>query len=277
MKILISFLILLVSFPVLAAEKESAFERILRTGVIRCGYYVFPPVTYRDPNTGELRGFSVDYMNRIAERAALKVEWVAEVTWANWIPEIQAGRFDVACTPMWPELTMLKAVTFTTPIFFAGLYPLVRNDDERFLNAGIDRLNQPDVTIITQEGNATDAVARAIFPNAKYHVLPATASGGEYYQALTAKKGDATLTDPNGLWLYEEQNGKHFKFIDENNPVKLQSSPMAVARKETELLTFLNQAIHEMDYSGETDRLLRKWETEPGKMYLRVASPVKVQ
>lgn len=256
-----------------AGEKESAFDRIVRTGVIRCGYYVFPPMTYRDPNTNKLSGFSVDYMEKLAERAALKIEWAQEVTWANWIPEIQANRFDVACTPMWPDMAQTKAVTFTESLFFAGLYPLVRKDDTRFSKAGLDRLNQPDVTILTQEGNMTDPLAREIFPKAKFYTLPPTASGGEFFQSLLSKKGHVFLSDRNGLAVYEKDNGKNFKFIAEDKPLKLQSFPLATARGEFELLSFLNQSIKELDYSGDTDRILRKWESEPGKTYLRVAKP----
>ncbi len=275
-RILLLCLFLLLPLSAQAAEKESAFDRIVRTGVIRCGYYVFPPVTIRDPNTGELSGFSVDYMNKIAERAALKVEWTQEVTWANWIPELQAGRFDVACTPTWPELTEMKAVTFTDPMFFAGIYPVVRKEDPRFEKAGLDRLNKEDVTILTQEGDVTDSIAKSLFPNAKFHVLSNTANGGEYFQSLAAKKGDAILSDMNGIYLYEKNNGRDFvRVIDKDAPIKLQSFPIAVARGEDELLLFLNQSIHELEYSGDTDRLLRKWEPEPGKTYLRVAKPYK--
>lgn len=270
-------LLLVFVLPAFAAEngKGHAFDRIVKSGVIRCGYYVFPPITYRDPNTGALSGLAVDYMNRIADRAGLKVEWAEEVTWANWVPELQAGRFDVACTSMWPELTMMKVVSFTESPFFSGLYPLVRLDDARFDKGGRDRINQPDVTILTQDGNATDTIARDAFPQAKFFTLPPTASSGEFFQALLAKKADVTLTDRNGLYYYEKNNGRNFKFVDETRPIKLQSFPLAVARGEEELLSFLNQAMRELDYSGDTDRILRKWEPEPGKTYLRKADAYK--
>jgi ABC-type amino acid transport substrate-binding protein len=262
--------------PAFADDKaDQAFQRVVDTGVIRCGYYVFPPITSRDPNTGELTGFAVDYMNKIAEKAALKVEWTSEVTWANWVPELQAGRFDVACTPMWPELSMLKAVSFTDPLFFAGLYPLVRKDDARFAKVDLARLNQPDVIVLGQESNSSEAVAKAVFPNAKRYILPATAGGGEFFQTLLSKKVDVVMTDRNGFFMYEKDNGKNFKFAT-TEPLKLQSFPLAVARGENELRDFLNQSIHELEYSGDTERILRKWEPEPGKTYLRVANPAVV-
>jgi len=258
-----------------AAEKESALDRIIRTGVIRCGYYVFPPVTIRDPNTNELSGFTVDYMNKLAERASLKIEWTTEFTWANWIPEIQAGRFDVACTPMWMDMAQLKAVSFSESMFYAALYPLVRKDDPRFAKGTLEEVNNPGTTIVTQEGNMTDPLARVLFPKAKFYALPSSASGGEFFQSLLTKKADVMMSDRNGLSFYEKTNGKNFKFIATDKPLKLQSFRLAVLKDETGLLNFLNQAVEEMDYNGETDRILRKWEPEPGITYLRAANPYK--
>jgi polar amino acid transport system substrate-binding protein len=231
----------------------------------------------RDPNTSALSGLSKDMMEEIAKRASLKVEWTAEITWANWVPELQADRFDVACTPMWPDMPMTKAVSFTKPILYSGLHPVVRKDDERFVkDPTLARLNQPDVTILTQEGNATAGMVARAFPNAKLFVLPATASGGEYYQALLAKKADATLTDLNGLYFYEQANGNNFMLIEPNNPVKLQPFQLATRRGEADLVNFINLGIEDLYDSGEMDRLIRKWEPEPGRSFLRVAKPVEL-
>ena len=277
MRFLFLILALLAAAPTMAQEKESVFDRIVRTGVIRCGYYVFPPVMLRDPNTNTLTGLSKDMMEEIAKRASLKVEWAAEITWANWVPELQADRFDVACTPMWPDMPMTKAVTFTKAMLYAGLHPVVRKDDERFIkDPTLARLNQPDVTILTQEGNATAGMVQRAFPNAQYFVLPATASGGEYYQALLAKKADATLTDLNGLYYYDQTNRNNFTLIEPNKPVKLQSFNLAVKRGEQDLANFLNLAIDDLYDSGEMDRLIRKWEPEPGRSFLRNATPAEL-
>jgi len=35
------------------APKEPPFERIMRTGVIRCGYVLWPPSSWKDPQHGK--------------------------------------------------------------------------------------------------------------------------------------------------------------------------------------------------------------------------------
>jgi hypothetical protein len=42
------------SFPAFAVEKESAFDRVMKSGVIRCGYWVRSPMITKDLNTGEI-------------------------------------------------------------------------------------------------------------------------------------------------------------------------------------------------------------------------------
>jgi aspartate/glutamate/glutamine transport system substrate-binding protein len=254
-----------------APSQETAFDRVMRTGVIRCGYYVFPPIVMRDVNSNSMSGLSVDFMQRLAERAGLKVEWVEEITFGNWVPAMQGNRFDMICTPMWPELTHGRAVLFTEPLFYSGLSPAVRADDARFTaTSRREQLNSPEYTILTQEGNATDAIGRASFPNAKFYIVSPEAGTATYYQDLINKKADAILTDRNGQHEMTK-NGQTIRLVDPSNPIKLQSFPLVVNRGETELRDFLNLAITEMDYSGDLDRVLRKWESEPGLTYHRRA------
>ena len=59
--------------------------------------------------------------------------------------------------------------------------------------------------------------------------------------------------------------------IEPQHAIKTQSYSMGIQKGETDLLNFLNFAIREMDYSGDIDRILRKWEPEPGVTYLRRA------
>jgi ABC-type amino acid transport substrate-binding protein len=277
--LILAFLLVLMTFPVFAANdegKESAFDRVMRTGVLRCGYYVFPPVTYRDPKTDALSGFSVDMMNRIGERAGLKIEWTEEVTFGNWVPALQSRRFDAVCTPMWPEIPMGRAVAFSIPMFYSGLYPMVKVDDLRFakVTADFSRLNQPDVTFVAQEGNVLDTITREAFPNAKVVSVSASVDGPTMMQEIATGKADVVLMDHNGLIEYNRNNPVKMKLLDAGDPVKVQSFTLVVGREEMVLKDFLDNAILELQYSGVIDRLLTKWESQPG-LFLRPSSPFR--
>lgn len=268
--------LLLISFPAFAAEKESAFDRIMRTGTIRCGYYVFPPVMNRDPATGELSGFSVDMMNRIAQRGGLKIEWTEEVTFGNWPAALQANRFDVACTPMWPDIPLARGVAFTDPMFFAGLYPMVRADDTRFANAGVTDFNKPDIIFLTQDGDVASMLVTDAFPLAKNKSVTAATDGPTMMQDLVTKKADVMLTDRNMEIAHNKNNPIKMRLITKDGPVKLQAFTLAAGRQEIILQDWLNTAIRDLLNDGTMDRLLAKWEPEP-HTFLRARSAAEVK
>lgn len=260
-----------------SAEKETAFERILRTGVIRCGYYVFPPVTYRDPNTNELSGFTVDMMNEIAKRASLKIEWAEEYSWSGWTESLHAGRFDVACTPNWPDIPASRVVTFGTPMFYAGIFPVVRAEDTRFEKDDLDQFNRKEITIAAPEGDALVSLTQAWFPKATLNVIPPGTDTGSFALQLLTKKADMLLWDDNGIYQFNQNNKEHqLRGIARDQPVKLQTFTLAVDRDEVVLKDFLDNAVHDLMNDGTLDRMLRKWEPEPGKTYLRVNKPYEV-
>jgi ABC-type amino acid transport substrate-binding protein len=177
---------------------------------------------------------------------------------------------------MWPALSMGKAVTFTQPLFFAGIYPVVRADDKRFTDKmTLTDLNKPEFTISAQEGNATYDLVRDTFPNAKLFGIAPEADTTIYYQTVGSKKADVTVADSNGVGQYNKNNPETALRLLPTDPVKLQPFPMAVLTGQADLVNFLNLAIDEMHYNGTIDRILRKWEAEPGKTYLRVAKPYK--
>ncbi len=273
-KLILALIFVLLSVPARAAD-ETTLDRVLRTGVLRCGYYVFPPVTYRDPNTKVLSGFGIDMMNAIAKAASLKIEWTEEVNFANWTAGIQSGRFDAACTPMWPDTALGRAVLFTAPFMYSGLSPIVRADDARFQD-DLSRLNAQDVKFLAQDGNALTTITMASFPKARVVIMPAEMSGPQMIQEIMAGKADAMLGDRNNVINYNKNNPGKLRSVDAGHPVKAQAFSLAVNRRDIDLKLFLDNAIQEMLNDGTIDRLITKWETEPG-LFIRVAKPYEAR
>ncbi len=267
------FIFLVFAFP---ARADDVFDRVMKTGTIKCAYYVFTPVTERDPETGELTGLLVDYMEEIGRRANLRIEWAEEVTFGNWAPALQADRFDAVCTPMWPEIPMARAVAFTEPLFFAGLSPLVRADDPRFQSdneaENFARLNQPDVTFIAQEGNAQEPLTRAAFPEATVRTISAAIEGPVVLQEIVTGKADAILLDRNAEITYNRNNDVKLRLIAPEKPVKVQPFTLVVRKEAMIWKDFLDNAIRELHNDGMLERMMRRWEPEP-YTFLRPAVP----
>ena len=253
------------------APPESALDRVLRTGTLRCGYYVFPPVTLRDANTNQLSGLSVDMMDIIAKKTGLKIEWTEEVGFGNWVPALEAGRFDAVCTPMWPDMALGRQAIFTRPFFYSGISPLVRADDKRF-DGDLTKLNDPSVTFAAIKGDLQQFLAAQDFPKAHLLVEPASSDNATVTIDVATGKADVVLLDANALLDYNKTNPVKLKLLDPGHPLKAQAFALAFDRHEFALREFLDNAVSDMLLTGSIDQLLAKWQPAPG-VYLRVADP----
>jgi len=75
-KLILTLFLVLMPFLALAAdkEKESAFDRVMRTKTLRCGYTIYPPFFSKDPNTGEFSGLFHDFTEQIGKELGIKIE-----------------------------------------------------------------------------------------------------------------------------------------------------------------------------------------------------------
>lgn len=253
------------------APKETAFERVMRTNTLRCGYYIYAPLVMRDPNTGRLSGATIDMMNYLAEKTGLKIEWTEEITFGNWVPALQANRFDAVCAPMWPDAGQSRAVLFTRSLMYSAIYPFVRVGETRF-GADWRDLNKPEVRLVVQEGNVTAGLAREWFPKATIKEQPASVDYGALIQDVIDGKADVVLWDINGFAQYEKNNPGKVKLLRLEKPLKIMPFELPVEQKEAALRDFLNGILDDVLNTGTMDRILDKWQDVPGA-YFRVAEP----
>jgi len=258
-----------------ATSQETALERVKRTGILRCGYYVFAPMTIRDPNTSQLSGFSVDMMENIAKAASVKVEWVEQVDFGNWPAGLQSGRFDAVCTPVWPDAAVAREAIFTHSMFFASINAYARGDDHRFDN-NLAAIDSPDVTIAGIEGNVTTSLAHDLFPKAKILAVPQNAPGGLPAENVITKKADIFFWDANGAQELLKSNPGSVHNVDPAHPVKIMPFVLAVKPGEGDMRDFLDIGVQSLENTGIINKLLDQWERYPGSFY-RLAKPYITQ
>lgn len=252
-------------------SQETAFDRVLRTNTLRCGYYTYTPVTIKDPNTGKLTGLSVDMMDYFSEKTGIKVEWTEEVTFGNWVQGLQAGRFDAVCTPVWPDIARARVTKFSKPFLYTDFLPIVRADDARFSD-NLEDFNKSDITIGAMDGDTSLTIGKAAFPKAKFSVLPETGDYSVLLQELIEKKIDMVPWERNSAYQFNLRNPGKIKVVKTKEPLGLMPSELAVAPKERDLMDFLNALIEDMQNTGEMKRLLDKWVPVPG-IVLYTAKP----
>jgi ABC-type amino acid transport substrate-binding protein len=149
-----------------AAKPENTYERILRTGEIRCGYSLWEPLFTIDPKTGEKRGIFYDLMEEAGKRLGFKIIWQEELGWGTIVESVISHRVDMACTAYWLNAGRLKSASSSVPQLYTPLYVWVRQDEARPF-ASPDDLNSPALTVTSIDGAADNQVIAERFAKAK--------------------------------------------------------------------------------------------------------------
>ncbi len=254
------------------AAKQTAYERIMQTQTIRCGYVLYPPYVLKDANTGQLSGAFYDIVNEMARRQKLKVEWGEEVGWATFISGLQAERYDLVCSGGWNSANEGRLIAYSIPAYYSAVNVYVRPDDTRF-DADAMRLNDPQYTFVSTDGSLLGVMVGEDFPKAKLISLPNLSDIGALYETVVTGKADAVLTENYAVQQYLKNNSGKLKNITAQNPVRVYpTSPVIMPNNDIALQNTVNAGIAELVNTGFVDKTLDKYELGAG-VGLRAQKP----
>ncbi|MFZ2620645.1 MAG: transporter substrate-binding domain-containing protein [Alphaproteobacteria bacterium] len=236
--------------------KETAYERVMRTGVLRCGYFIWEPFLFKDATTGELKGFNHDFMEKVGELLGLNIEWVAEAEIGTFAQDLQTHKYDAMCATVWPNAARMKNTLLTVPEVYSVAYAFVRVDDARF-DGNMARANAADVRVAIFDGDYTEDVARQDFPNAQTFSMPANATGGDLLLALSHGKVDVAIVD-NGIYSqFERTNPNTVRRVAAVKPIRMFGEHVPLPLGEYQLKNMLDVAIGTLNQNGVFDTILQ--------------------
>ena len=67
------------------SSRETAYDRVMRTRTLRCGYVLYAPAVMKSLNTGAFSGIVYEITELMGKRLGLKVEWAEEVSFGSMI------------------------------------------------------------------------------------------------------------------------------------------------------------------------------------------------
>ncbi len=252
-----------------ATEPKSAAQRVIDSGILRCGYATSPPVLVKDANTGKLSGSDYDIVEAIGKKLNLKVEWAEEVGWGNFIEGLRTNRYDMMCGSLWPDDTRIKFLSLTRPVYYDRMLAYARFDDKRF-DGNIEKINNANIHIAVIDGDASATFARDRFPNAKQLALPQTAVVADMMLSLTTKKADIIFLDPVRIAVFEENNKGKIRPVANVEPINVIGTSYGVKAGELQLRDMIDIALRELVNNGTIAKLLAKTSkdlTPPRKDY----------
>jgi len=257
MKLLILFLLLLISSPSFAHDKETAYDSVMKTGTLRCGYQVYPPYINKNIKTGKFEGIYPDIFHEIAKESGLKIEWVEEVSSETMFTGLDSGRYDALCTPLSPTSARAKIAGFTKPILYVPFYIYVAANETGFDNKSLHRLNKEDVTFLIKDGDLIEILTNQYFSQAKQLSVSGLTDSAQMYLSVANGKADAIINEPVYANIFMQQNPNKIRQVL-GTPLRVVPATAAVSIREHALRHFLSTSFLHLIETGFIENTLSK-------------------
>lgn len=251
-----------------AAHAESAYERVIRTGILRCGYTPWPLYFDLDPNTGILTGLSKELTDSIGAILDVKIEYVQTLA-GDQVADLKNGKVDAVCGDGPYVLSTIKYLSYSTPYFYEGVFAYGRADDQRFQK--LSDLNRASVKFIGMDGDWTPQILKEYFPQASMKTLGNLADASIMLENVANKKTDIALMDPLPVQAFNKTSPAKMKKLFPQ-VLYVYGVGFSVAKNEPQLLDTLNAAVLALGNSGKSERLLKKYDAQ-GNLFLPNAKP----
>ncbi len=242
-------------------KQESAYERVLRTGKIRCAYGLWEPGVILDPNTGELSGIAVDIMHEIGKALNLEIEYTSEIPWDSIGTSLKAGKVDAHCAGVFATPSRARSMAFSTPLFFSPTVAFSRVGDNRF-DFNLQNINNPNVIVAVSDDSITTEIYEHDFPQAKTYELPQLVPPEELFIAIQTKKADVAFNSPARLESFAKHNPDVVKVIPTEKPLRIFGNTVSVSAQEQELVRMLNTTIEQLIDGGTVDKIINKYKQD---------------
>lgn len=248
-------------------KTETVYERIMRTGTIRCGYTPYSVGFMKDPNTGKMSGIYVDVVKELAKNLQLKIEYVEEVGWGQQIEGLQSNRYDMICSPTSLNASRTRSADFSIPLYYSPVEIWVRTGDP-LAQASLKTINKPEVKISVLDGEQTATFARNYFPLAQAVSLPQSASFSELMLQVTTKKADITFAEPTAVFEFMEQNPNTLEKVKADKPLVTVPNILLIPNNQFAFKEMIDNGLRELFNTGFMDQAISKYEKYPNS-YIR--------
>ncbi|MGE4350587.1 MAG: substrate-binding periplasmic protein [Bdellovibrionales bacterium] len=250
---------------------KTAFERVMATKTLRCGYVVYAPYFELSAKTGKPVGVMVDLMEDIGRRLGIKIVWSEEVGWGTMLEGVNNGRYDAICTEVWQTPARAMHATFSTPFGYASIYSWVRSDTVRLSEDPL-KLNTKEVRITTMDGELGALLAQSLFPKAQTVTIPQNSSIADLFMNVVTRKADVLFQEENAAHHFLKNNPRSVRKLSPK-PVAVYPMVLVLPFGDTKLKEAIDSALFEMMYSPRYDQILAPYGGSEGLMFKKPALP----
>lgn len=262
---LTAFAVTRVSMPAGNAHTETTFERILRTGIIRCGYAVWHPQLIKDPNSGALSGFDYEVMNLVGKTLGLKVEWVEEVGWGVAEQGLKNKRYDIACNSFWGGPSRTKSAFYSMPFLYQPLYAVIGKNTAGDIQ-NYTWLNQSRYRSSVIHGTVYDIINASVFPKSEMLDSFDLSTDASVLMDVATGKADFSYLNYTAIQRFLKDNPETLRLID--TPVTITRGRFLLSPDDVRLKFMIDETLTSLGMLGDIDKILAKYMKDNKKEWV---------
>jgi ABC-type amino acid transport substrate-binding protein len=233
-------------------------QEILKRGVLLAGTSLAAPSSFKDPQTGEIKGAVIEVGNELAKRMGVKLQ--LEVTgWDTIIAGLQAKKYDIALAGLFETPPRKQVVDFVT-WGREGIAFLVRKDNDKLKTP--EDLNKPEVKIATVTGSGSEQMVKQHMPRATIRsILSPSGGSGAPPEEVIAGRVDAAQFDAvlTVAYLQRFPNLKVVPADAFENPLFPTPTGIAVRKGDEKLKAFMASVVEDMTKRGVLLEARKRW------------------
>ncbi|WP_053157758.1 transporter substrate-binding domain-containing protein [Pseudomonas sp. P1.8] len=246
----------LLAFSCGVQAAPSHLDSVMQQGQLRvCTTGDYKPYTAKAEN-GEYSGIDIAMARTLADSLGVKVEWVP-TTWKNLMPDMLAGKCDIAMGGISVTLERQKKAFFSTPLDVDGKIPLVRCEDQSKYQT-IEQINQSSVRLVEPAGGTNEAFVHAFLPKAQLQLH----DNVTIFQELLDKKADVMITDASEA-LYQQKQKPGLCAVNPTQYMQYGEKAYLLPRDDMTWKLYVDQWLHLAKVTGNYQKVLGQWVAVP--------------
>ncbi len=235
----------------LAPAQADLLDKIKTDGVLLVGVTdSSPPFSARKSGEAESTGYDVDLAKRVATKLGVKIQ---QVTLRNQdrITFLQEGKAQLVAVGMSRTAERAKSIDFSYAYLDSPHKIIVRKD------SGITSMNQrAGNTLALNKGASVDDELKAAVPTIQ---LVNYDNYALCFQAVKEKRAMSFLADEVLLLSMAQNDPKPDDFMLVADYVGPRTSGFGIPKNEPRFKAFVNEALIELETSGEADKIFSTW------------------
>ncbi|MNI04889.1 Cyclohexadienyl dehydratase precursor [compost metagenome] len=232
--------------------EPSHLDSVIEQGQLRvCTTGDYKPYTFKTEN-GEFEGIDIAMAQSLADSLGVKPQWV-QTTWKTLMPDLLAGKCDIAMGGISVTLERQKKAFFSTTLDVDGKIPLVRCEDQALYQT-VEQINQPAVRLVEPAGGTNEAFVHAFLPKAQL----ALHDNVTIFQQLLDKKADVMITDASEA-LYQQKLKPGLCAVNPTQFMQYGEKAYLLPRDDMTWKLYVDQWLHLAKVTGKYQKVLGQW------------------